>query len=93
MKTIESLSTHDLENWMRGIRPPGDIQELERSEIEYACRVELYSRNGGWNKNGIPVSDELVSAQNALEMVEDENSSLQKEIERLEALAKEDGKE
>jgi len=57
MKTIESLSTSELENWLKGNAPSGDIIELERAAVQYACRVELYSRPGGCNRADRPTHE------------------------------------
>lgn len=79
MKTIESLSTSELENWMNGNAPSGNIIELERAAVQYACRVELQSRPGGCNRADRPTHE----AELILGDKEEEIEELKKEVEDL----------
>jgi len=79
MKTIESLSTSELENWIKGTAPSGDIAELERAAIQYACRVELTTRKGGCNREDIPTHE----AELALADKESEVEDLESEVDDL----------
>lgn len=77
MKTIESLSTQELENWIKGTAPAGNIAELEKAAVEYACRVELYGRNGGCNSADRPTHE----AELHLADKEEEINGLEDEVE------------